>query len=86
MTTGTESRYALKIPVKEFAAPPPVVTSDTPVFPVILAYPCASITAACSWWEYTIFIEPCLTIASITARLPAPDMQKITYTPLSTSS
>ena len=32
--TGTESRNALNIPVNEFAAPPPVVTSATPILPL----------------------------------------------------
>ena len=33
--TGTESKYALKIPVTAFEVPPPVVTSATPIFPEI---------------------------------------------------
>ena len=41
-TTGTESIYAVAIPVTRFVAPGPLVAKHTPTLPVLLAYPSAA--------------------------------------------
>ncbi len=41
-TIGTESIYAVAIPVTRFVAPGPDVAKTTPTFPVDLAYPSAA--------------------------------------------
>ena len=48
-TIGTESIYAVAIPVTRFVAPGPLVAKQTPTFPVLLAYPSAAWEAPCSW-------------------------------------
>ena len=48
-TIGTESIYAVAIPVTRFVAPGPLVAIQTPTFPVALAYPSAAWDAPCSW-------------------------------------
>ena len=48
-TMGTESIYAVAIPVTRLVAPGPDVARHTPTFPVALAYPSAAWDAPCSW-------------------------------------
>ena len=47
-TTGTESIFAVAIPVSRFVAPGPDVAKHTPGFPDTFAYPSAACAAACS--------------------------------------
>ena len=47
-TIGTESIYAVAIPVTRFVAPGPDVAKHTPTFTVALAYPSAACDAPCS--------------------------------------
>ena len=47
-TIGTESIYAVAIPVTRFVAPGPLVAIQTPTFPVERAYPSAAWEAPCS--------------------------------------
>ncbi len=48
-TKGTESIYAVAIPVTRLVAPGPLVAKQTPTLPVDLAYPSAAWEAPCSW-------------------------------------
>ena len=48
-TKGTESIYAVAIPVTRFVAPGPDVAIHTPTLPEDLAYPSAACAAPCSW-------------------------------------
>ena len=41
-TSGTESMYAVAIPVTRFVAPGPLVARQTPTLPVARAYPSAA--------------------------------------------
>ena len=47
-TIGTESIYAVAIPVTRLVAPGPEVARHTPTLPVALAYPSAAWDAPCS--------------------------------------
>ena len=48
-TSGTESIFAVAMPVTRFVAPGPEVAKHTPTLPVALAYPSAAWQAPCSW-------------------------------------
>ena len=56
-TTGTESIYAVAIPVTRLVAPGPDVAKHTPTLPVALAYPSAAWLAPCSWLVRICFIS-----------------------------
>ena len=55
-TIGTESMYAVAIPVTRLVAPGPEVARHTPTLPVALAYPSAAWEAPCSWEVSTCVI------------------------------
>ena len=72
-TIGTESIYAVAIPVTRLVAPGPLVAKHTPTFPVLLAYPSAAWEAPCSWEVKICFISLlCLYNSSYTFKIAPP--------------
>ena len=54
-STGIESVQAPYTPVMAFVPPGPLVTTETPMLPVVLEYASAAIEHACSWWLQIYF-------------------------------
>ena len=72
-TNGTESIYAVAIPVTKLVAPGPDVAIQTPTFPVERAYPSAAWAAPCSWdTNICVISSECLYISSYMLRIVPP--------------
>ena len=83
-TIGTESMYAVAIPVTRLVAPGPLVAKQTPTFPVLLAYPSAAWDAPCSCEVSTCLISSlCLYNSSYTFKIAPPGYPKTVSTPCS---